>query len=86
MRYLVDFMFVPRPEVSLVPRVSLWSGLRFKVNPQLRLTGFERHEFYCWTEFDCQLLKLLKLTLDVVLYYLHQSVKINYKELLSNFH
>ena len=23
MRYLVDFMFVPRPEVSLVPRVTL---------------------------------------------------------------
>ena len=23
MRYLVDFMFVPRPEVSLVPRVAL---------------------------------------------------------------
>ena len=75
MRYLVDFMFVPRPEVSLVPRVALWSGL-----------WFERHEFYYWTEFDCQLLKLFKLTFDVMLYYLHQSVKTNYKDLLSNFH
>ena len=75
MRYLVDFMFVPRPEVSLVPRVALWSGL-----------GFERHEFYYLTEFDCPLLKLFKLTFDVMLYYLHQSVKTNYKDLLSNFH
>ena len=75
MRYLVDFMFVPRPEVSLVPRVALWSGL-----------WFERHEFYYWTEFDCPLLKLFKLTFDVMLYYLHQSVKTNYKDLLSNFH
>ena len=75
MRYLVDFMFVPRPEVSLVPRVALWSGL-----------WFERHEFYYWTEFDCQLLKLFKLTFDVMLYYLHHSVKTNYKDLLSNFH